>query len=637
MAHPSTIMLIIFGGLILIGAIAAEDTGIWNDETVANTITQTNTNYSVCMGATCYAGWQVSISNNASIAGSAVCTPTNGLCNQTIAGLNISANVTGTGTANTIPLWIDADTIGDSRLNQSNDYLHSDLGLNFTASTIGHALGSGALASGLNTIALGINAKATASQAIAGGYDAQASNTRAIALGFQTRATGVDSIAIGYRPDATGTQSINIGRDGTCAGTNGVCIGYSATTTSGKQGGVSIGYLPTNGGTYSISMGFRTVISNGADNSFSLGSYTTAAHDNVTVIGTGIDNSNRLTSSLANTLTLGVLEEPLFTMTSTGISLGTLDTTPDATIDIETLTTTDIGLIVQGQASQSANLQNWQDDSGTVLLSVKNNGYLADASNNVYVGGGASDGFIFIEGNGRSSRSGVWYNSSNSVIGYTGVEGSAGQTFGNSSNTALILGSISGDTQYGAGGAIVLHADATQTISIGRIDVTPDAVVDIESNYPDKTVLLVQGETGQTSNLQEWQNESAATLSYVNANGTIYMDGNRVCTEGNGFCNSTTQVNGTYHGFINGSGNITAEEIDGNIQVIFTNSQAGGDLIVAFSEIYAEIPQCVIFEPAYDAILGREEEQSGDLIINTTHVWIDNDRETQYIINCYGE
>lgn len=56
------------------------DSGLWNDEQIDSTVTLTVPNNSVCIGNVCHNGWQVSISQNASINGSQICTADNGAC-----------------------------------------------------------------------------------------------------------------------------------------------------------------------------------------------------------------------------------------------------------------------------------------------------------------------------------------------------------------------------------------------------------------------------------------------------------------------------------------------------------------------------------------------------------------------------
>ena len=57
------------------------------------------------------------------------------------------------------------------------------------------------------------------------------------------------------------------------------------------------------------------------------------------------------------------------------------DFNPDATLEIHPAATTNIGLIVQGIASQSANLQEWQNSSEFVLTRIDANGNFATSGN----------------------------------------------------------------------------------------------------------------------------------------------------------------------------------------------------------------------------------------------------------------
>lgn len=56
----------------------------------------------------------------------------------------------------------------------------------------------------------------------------------------------------------------------------------------------------------------------------------------------------------------------------TGIGYGNYN--PSATLDVKSYLTTDIGLIVRGVLSQTANLQEWRNSTGTVLASVSSSG-----------------------------------------------------------------------------------------------------------------------------------------------------------------------------------------------------------------------------------------------------------------------
>jgi hypothetical protein len=68
--------------------------------------------------------------------------------------------------------------------------------------------------------------------------------------------------------------------------------------------------------------------------------------------------------------------------------LGITDTTPDAQLDVEIALASNTGLIVQGAASQTANLTEWRNSSGSALSYIDANGYFKTGECN----GGYSEG-----------------------------------------------------------------------------------------------------------------------------------------------------------------------------------------------------------------------------------------------------
>lgn len=82
--NKNTIYLLwmVFGMVAIAVMGAATDSGLWNDETIANTVSQSTDvlGNSVCIGTVCWGEYQLSIHNNASINGSPICTPQNGFC-----------------------------------------------------------------------------------------------------------------------------------------------------------------------------------------------------------------------------------------------------------------------------------------------------------------------------------------------------------------------------------------------------------------------------------------------------------------------------------------------------------------------------------------------------------------------------
>ena len=63
-------------------------------------------------------------------------------------------------------------------------------------------------------------------------------------------------------------------------------------------------------------------------------------------------------------------------------NVNSADLTPDATLEIKPRLATDVGVIIQGAVTQTANLQEWQDSSESVLAYVKSDGSLVTSSGN---------------------------------------------------------------------------------------------------------------------------------------------------------------------------------------------------------------------------------------------------------------
>jgi hypothetical protein len=161
-----------------------------------------------------------------------------------------------------------------------------------------------------------------------------------------------------------------------------------------------------------------------------------------------------------------------------------------------------VGLIVKAIASQTANLQEWQDSAGTVLLSVGSSGRLL-ASARV----GIND----------SSYTGTF-----NVTSFTAgapiaiLKGAASQTanlqeWQNSSG--IVLASISA---FGR-----LNSTYKASFSNSNFTITPVVEIISTGTGANSQGLIVKGASGQTANLQEWQDSSGAVLSKVDKDGNI--------------------------------------------------------------------------------------------------------------------
>lgn len=237
--------------------------------------------------------------------------------------------------------------------------------------------------------------------------------------------------------------------------------------------------------------------------------------------------------------------------------VGINDITPDAELDIGITDSTDVGLIVQGAASQTANLQEWHDSSSTVLSVV-------DETGKIGIGTDSPSYEISIVDNVGSAIGISVYNAN------TNPAASARFDFGRTTSaSAAFIYSGNTDiaefvTNTAAAGVRLRTTTSAQDIifspgnseharfdgSNGRLglEVTaPSAQLHIKPATNTDKGLIVQGESSQTANLQEWQNSSGSTKSYVDKAGVFVMS---ECTgnepEG-GICYNSTAKNMYFH------------------------------------------------------------------------------------------
>lgn len=183
-------------------------------------------------------------------------------------------------------------------------------------------------------------------------------------------------------------------------------------------------------------------------------------------------------------------------VSSVGLTSTANITAPSATV-VGTVAAT-IGLIVKGATSQTANLQEWQNSSGTVLASIDPSGNLTspntpklNAANTFTVGGQIiqSEGSAVIPlrvlSPAAGGQSGLYfeaYDATNSVS----------RASINSSGTGYFQGGIQAG---GSAGGSVRASVLTNSASV--------------------VGLVVKGFTSQTANLQEWQDSAANILMSV--------------------------------------------------------------------------------------------------------------------------
>ena len=171
---------------------------------------------------------------------------------------------------------------------------------------------------------------------------------------------------------------------------------------------------------------------------------------------------------------------------TSNIHFGT--TTPTAgvaQVQITNATTTAVGLIVKGAASQTGDLQQWQNSAGTVLGSVSSAGSITAPS--------------FIVTGSTVPANGI----------YLPASGQLGVAI--ASSLVFRFFTDGGVTQSGVG---------TSTFNQSFV-----------TSKSDTLTLRVRGFSSQTTNLQEWQNSTPTTLTAITSAGTInFASGNTSAT-----------------------------------------------------------------------------------------------------------
>ncbi len=181
-----------------------------------------------------------------------------------------------------------------------------------------------------------------------------------------------------------------------------------------------------------------------------------------------------------------------------------------AFLNVNTPTATRQGLVVRANASQSANIQEWQNSSGTVLSGI-------NAAGQIYSGTTTS-----IDGSTTTAITSAAYTSATvAVFTYGGTSlVQAGQR--------VTVASVTGGTYNGTWTVTAVTSTTFTVLGSGFTDVagtggtfTLSAVGSFVAGTAAITPIVVRGAAAQTANLQEWQDSTANPLGWVNFGGGI--------------------------------------------------------------------------------------------------------------------
>ena len=216
-------------------------------------------------------------------------------------------------------------------------------------------------------------------------------------------------------------------------------------------------------------------------------------------------------------------------------STATLSTNGDTGgLLINTVAAANKGLVVRGAASQTGDLQQWQNSSGTVLGMFNAYGTLT-ANNRIYAGWAAfgsgygtsaSASNVVLIAKGSASQTAnltEWQNSAGSTLAYMDPNGNFVANYvGLGLNAGLV-----------AGGSYFLRVNyaAGNTINLGTSAQVTGTQVQVTNSTASNIALTVKAAASQTANLQEWQLSDGtviASISKLNPNNNsayLYVGG----------------------------------------------------------------------------------------------------------------
>ena len=206
-----------------------------------------------------------------------------------------------------------------------------------------------------------------------------------------------------------------------------------------------------------------------------------------------------------------------------------------AWINVQPALASDKGIIIRGAASQTADLQQWQNSSGTILASVSSIGTIRS---NIFAN--TTGGLTYIATNFDTSGIGI-VTSSAAQKGLI-VRGSASQTanlqeWQDSAGTSLVKISSSGVLITAAGQGVMSQYYTGLSSGAGAYIEMGSASMVLATRYATNTIKVI-GAASQSANLQEWQNSSGTVLASISAAGNLTVQDITV----NG---TTTTINST--------------------------------------------------------------------------------------------
>ena len=215
----------------------------------------------------------------------------------------------------------------------------------------------------------------------------------------------------------------------------------------------------------------------------------------------------------------------------------------NAELSVQTRGATEVGIAVRGTASQTANLQEWQNSAGTLIVKVGSDGVFkafngVNLSRTYFLPDGATDAttYSYAYFNTTSGGQGIQAKNLTPTVTPLTIVGFASQTanlqeWQNSAGTVNAAISASGDylalngTLLRASSASVFGSLQLQDGGTNQTILNPytAGLLINNSGVTGMTVVKVRGASGQTAPLQEWQDGSGTVLARIESNGSAYF------------------------------------------------------------------------------------------------------------------
>jgi hypothetical protein len=187
-------------------------------------------------------------------------------------------------------------------------------------------------------------------------------------------------------------------------------------------------------------------------------------------------------------------------------------------LQVNSTITNGTGVVVQGAASQTANLQEWQDSAGTVLAKVTSGGSFTSYNTNFF-----GRTFFLQDGstNASTQASGAYFaaSSANSAI------------YARTTSASIVPLVVQGTTSQTADlqqwqdsvGNIYAKINTYGQLAIGDSNpsIYSNARISLNTVSASAVGQVIRGVASQTANLQEWQDNSGNNLGTMSAYGTF--------------------------------------------------------------------------------------------------------------------